>query len=185
MTAGDERDARPADEERASRAVAEFLDALGYDTSTDRLAGTPDRVAAAMRRLLRPEPLAPIVLMPVESPGAVVVRDLPFHSLCEHHLLPFRGVAHVGYLPGDGVVGLSALARIVAFEASDLQIQERLTSAIADRMERVLVPRGVGVVLEAEHLCMSLRGFGLPESRVVTSEFRGELTNLEPGASAG
>ncbi|MBI5160484.1 MAG: GTP cyclohydrolase I FolE [Micrococcales bacterium] len=185
MTAGDERAARPADLERASRAVVEFLAALGYDTSVDRLAGTPERVAAALAQLLRPEPLPPTTLMPAETGGAVIVRDLPFQSLCEHHLLPFRGVAHLGYLPGEGIVGLSTLARIVTVEASDLQIQERLTEAIADRLQAELAPRGVGVILEAEHLCMSLRGFGLPTSRVVTSAFRGALTTLEPGADTG
>lgn len=185
MIAPDEHAGRPADADRAARAVAEFLHALGYDTGTERLAGTPSRVATTMATLLRPEPLAPMPLLPTESSGAVIVRDLPFQSLCEHHLLPFRGVAHLGYLPGAGIVGLSALTRIVTFEASALQIQERLTAGIADRLEAVLQPRGVGVVLEAEHLCMSLRGFGLPSSRVVTSAFRGELTSLDPGVDRG
>lgn len=181
MTAGDERVDRPVDHERVARGVAEVLEGLGYDPGVERLAATPDRVATALAALLRPDPLPPITLMPVEGRGPVVVRDLPFQSLCEHHLLPFRGVAHLGYLPERGVIGLSTLARIVTRAASDLQLQERLTVDIADVLERELGPGGLGVVLEAEHLCMSLRGFGLPGSRVVTSEFRGEMSSLDVG----
>ena len=102
-----------------------------------------------------------------------MAREIPFHSLCEHHLLPFTGVAHVGYLPGERIVGLSKLARVVDLFARDLQVQERLTQQIADWLEKHLAPRGVGVVLEAEHLCMSLRGVQKPGTRTVTSALHG------------
>jgi GTP cyclohydrolase I len=105
----------------------------------------------------------------------VVVRDVPFHSLCMHHLLPFQGVAHVAYLPGDRIVGLSKLARVVEHFARDLQVQERMTKQIADWIDDTLQPRGVGVVLEAEHTCMTLRGIRKPGSRTVTSALHGTV----------
>jgi GTP cyclohydrolase I len=103
----------------------------------------------------------------------VVAREIPFHSLCEHHLLPFVGVAHIGYLPGERIIGLSKLARVVDYFARSLQVQERLTTQVADWLERELQPRGVGVVLEAEHLCMSLRGVQKHGATTVTSALHG------------
>jgi GTP cyclohydrolase I len=103
----------------------------------------------------------------------VVARQIPFHSLCEHHLLPFVGVAHVGYLPGDRIIGLSKLARVVDYFARGLQVQERLTSQIAGWLQLELDPKGVGVVLEAEHMCMSLRGVQKQGARTVTSSLHG------------
>jgi GTP cyclohydrolase I len=103
----------------------------------------------------------------------VVVRDIPFHSLCQHHLLPFSGVAHVGYLPASRILGLSKLARVVEHFARGLQVQERLTKQIGDWLDHRLAPKGVGVVLEAEHLCMSLRGVQAVGSRTVTSSLHG------------
>jgi GTP cyclohydrolase I len=105
----------------------------------------------------------------------VVARDIPFSSLCEHHLLPFLGVAHVAYMPGDRILGLSKLARVVELHARDLQVQERMTKQIADWLQHHLAPRGVGVVLEAEHLCMSLRGIKAGGSRTITSALHGRL----------
>ena len=105
----------------------------------------------------------------------VLARDIPFHSLCQHHLLPFTGVAHVGYLPGDRILGLSKLARVVELFARGLQVQERLTKQVADWLQDQLAPKGVGVVLEAEHLCMSLRGVQARGSRTVTSALHGLL----------
>jgi GTP cyclohydrolase I len=105
----------------------------------------------------------------------VIARAIPFHSLCMHHLLPFHGVAHVGYLPGERIIGLSKLARVVELFARDLQIQERLTMQIADWLQSELRPRGAGVVLEAEHMCMSMRGVCKPGSRTVTSALRGAV----------
>ena len=103
------------------------------------------------------------------------MQDIPVQSLCEHHVLPFVGVAHVGYLPGERIIGLSKLARVVELFARDLQIQERLTMQVADWLQEELAPRGVGVVLEAEHMCMSLRGVAKPGSRTVTSALRGAV----------
>ncbi len=105
----------------------------------------------------------------------VLTQGIPFSSLCEHHLLPFSGVAHVGYLPDDRIVGLSKLARVVRQFASDLQVQERLTTQVADFLQTTLRPKGVGVVFEAEHLCMSVRGVQVPGTRTVTSRLLGAL----------
>ncbi|NUS04524.1 MAG: GTP cyclohydrolase I, partial [Nonomuraea sp.] len=105
----------------------------------------------------------------------VLARDIPVQSLCEHHLLPFQGVAHVGYLPGDRILGLSKLARVVELFARDLQVQERLTKQVADWLQQHLAPKGVGVVIEAEHLCMSMRGVRVRGSRTVTSALQGLL----------
>ena len=105
----------------------------------------------------------------------VVARDIPFHSLCEHHLLPFVGVAHVAYLPGERIIGLSKLARVVESFARAMQVQERLTTRVAGWLQRELAPKGVGVVLEAEHLCMSLRGVQKAGARTVTSALHGRL----------
>jgi len=105
----------------------------------------------------------------------VVVRDIPFHTLCMHHLLPFHGHAHVAYLPGEAIIGISKLARVVEAFARDLQLQERLTVQIADWLEQQLAPRGVGVVLSAEHMCMTIRGVRKPGSRTLTSALRGSL----------
>src|SRR3712207_432089 len=102
----------------------------------------------------------------------VVARDIPFHSLCEHHLLPFVGVAHVAYLPGERILGLSKLARVVDYFGRSLQVQERLTTQVADWLERELAPKGVGVVVEAEHMCMSLRGVQKHGATTVTSALR-------------
>ena len=158
----------------AERAVTDLLVALGRDPSDEHLADTPRRVAAAYAELLTPTPFRATTFPNDEGYDELVLaRDVPFSSLCEHHLLPFSGVAHVGYLPGDRIVGLSKLARVVEHVARDLQVQERLTEQVADWLERELEPKGVGVVLEAEHLCMSLRGVQAVGSRTVTSSLHG------------
>lgn len=164
------------DRRGAERAVRDLLAALGRDLDDPNLADTPRRVAAAYGDLLGREPLA-MTTFPNEDgyDDLVLVRDIPFTSLCAHHLLPFRGVAHVGYLPAGRLLGLSKLARVVEFFARDLQLQERLTVQIADRLEAELAARGVGVVLEAEHLCMSVRGVRAPGARTRTSRFTGDL----------
>jgi GTP cyclohydrolase IA len=160
----------------AERAVADLLVALGRDPATDHLADTPRRVAGAYAELLTPTPFHPTTFPNDEGYDELVVaRDIPFESLCEHHLLPFHGVAHVGYLPGAHIVGLSKLARVVEHVARDLQVQERLTKQVADRLEETLAPKGIGVVLEAEHLCMSVRGVRAHGSRTVTSTLHGVL----------
>jgi GTP cyclohydrolase IA len=160
----------------AERAVADLLVALGQDPGHPHTRDTPRRVAAAYAELLTPRSFNLTTLPNDEGYDELVLaRDIPFHSLCQHHLLPFTGVAHVGYLPGDRVLGLSKLARVVELFARDLQIQERLTKQVADWLQDHLVPKGVGVVLEAEHLCMSLRGVQTRGSRTVTSALHGLL----------
>jgi GTP cyclohydrolase I len=160
----------------AEGAVADLLRALGRDPGSAHLVETPRRVAAAYAELLTPTPFRATTFPNDEGYDELVLaRDVPFSSLCEHHLLPFSGVAHVGYLPGDRIVGLSKLARVVEHHARDLQVQERLTEQVAGWLERELEPKGVGVVLEAEHLCMSLRGVRASGSRTVTSAVRGIL----------
>jgi len=168
---------RPASDPRAAAtAVADLLAALGRDVDDDHLADTPRRVAAALAELLTPQPFEATTFPNTDGyDGLVLARDIPFRSLCAHHLLPFSGVAHVGYLPGDRLVGLSKLARVVAFFAADLQVQERLTTQVARWIEEHLHARGVGVVLEADHLCMSLRGVQARGSRTVTSALRGAV----------
>jgi GTP cyclohydrolase I len=161
---------------RAEDAVSELLASLGRDLDDPNLVDTPRRVAASYRDLLERHPLR-MTTFPNESgyDDLVLVRDIAFTSLCAHHLLPFRGVAHVGYLPAEQLVGLSKLARVVEYFARDLQLQERLTVQIADCLEAELSPRGVGVVLEAEHLCMSIRGVQASGARTRTSRFTGAL----------
>jgi GTP cyclohydrolase I len=158
----------------AERAAADLLEALGVDTSSESLAETPRRIAAMYSELLSPAPFNPTTFPnDGDYDELVVAREIPFHSLCEHHLLPFVGVAHVAYLPGDRILGLSKLARVVEYYARSLQVQERLTTQVADWLERELQPKGVGVVIEAEHLCMSLRGVQKQGASTVTSALRG------------
>jgi len=159
----------------AERAVADLLLALGQEPD-EHTADTPRRVAAAYAELLTPRPFNPTTFANDEGYDELVLaRDIPFHSLCQHHMLPFKGVAHVGYLPGDRILGLSKLARVVELFARGLQVQERLTKQVADWLQEHLSPKGVGVVLEAEHLCMSLRGVQADGSRTVTSALHGLL----------
>ena len=168
--------ARPVDHDRAAAAVAELLDALGLDRADSGLAATPDRVAAMYGELLTPPSFSPTTF-PNDAgyDELVVVTDIRFTSLCEHHLLPFRGAAHVGYLPGARLLGLSKLARLVEAFARRPQTQERLTAQIAGWLGDHLEPRGAGVVLEAEHLCMSIRGARSDRARTVTSTLHGLL----------
>ena len=160
----------------AEAAIAQLLTALGQDAASDRLLATPGRAADALLGLVV-SPGPPVVKpMPTEGyRGLVLVRDIPFQSLCEHHLLPFRGRAHVGFLPSDSLVGLSTLARAVEHFAHGLQLQERITQQVHDWVRHELNPRGAGVVVEAEHLCMSFRGVGTADTHLITSVFSGEL----------
>ncbi|MDQ2662165.1 MAG: GTP cyclohydrolase I FolE [Actinomycetota bacterium] len=158
----------------AIAAATDLLTALGRDIDSPHLADTPRRFADALIEMLTPRPFSPTTFPNDDGyDELVVVADIPFHSLCEHHLLPFRGVAHVGYVPGDRLIGLSKLARIVEQYTRDLQVQERLTRRIADWLVDVLDPLGVGVVVEAEHSCMSLRGVQVEGTRTVTSTLVG------------
>ncbi|MBX3092223.1 MAG: GTP cyclohydrolase I FolE [Cryobacterium sp.] len=161
---------------RAELAVADLLTALGRDVTSEHLAETPRRVAASLLEMLTPREFTMTTFPNDEGyEELVLVRDIPFHSLCEHHLLPFRGVAHVGYVPGDRIVGLSKLARVVELFSRDLQVQERLTQQISRYLTQELAARGVGVVLEAEHLCMTMRGAQAAGSKTTTTAFTGVL----------
>jgi GTP cyclohydrolase IA len=167
------------DVERVEVAVAELLSAIGEDPQRDGLLGTPRRVAAMYEELfsgLHDDPARHLeVTFAADHDEMVMVRDIPFASLCEHHLVPFLGKAHVAYIPAeDGrITGLSKLARLVDGYARRLQVQERMTTQIADSIAEVLRPRGVLVVIEAEHLCMSMRGVKKPGTVTVTSSVRG------------
>jgi GTP cyclohydrolase I len=160
----------------AERAVRDLLRALGRDPREAHLADTPRRVADAYAELLTPPPFDLTTFPNDEGYNELVMATaIPVQSLCEHHLLPFTGIAHIGYLPGDRILGLSKLARVLDLFARDLQVQERLTQQVADWLQDNLNPRGVGVVMEAEHLCMSLRGVRARGSRTTTSALHGVL----------
>jgi GTP cyclohydrolase I len=161
---------------RAERAVADLLAALGQDPSSEQLRDTPRRVAASYAELLTPTPFT-LTTFPNDEgyDQLVLAKAIPFASLCQHHLLPFTGVAHVGYLPAGRILGLSKLARVVELFARRLQLQERLTTQVGDWLQTQLEPKGVGVVLEAEHLCMTLRGVQATGARTVTSALHGRL----------
>ena len=173
------RVARPlgrVDLEATEAAARALLEALGADLGAEGLADTPRRVAHAFAELLTPAPFRPTTFPNDEGYDELVVaRSIPLRSLCQHHLLPFWGVAHVGYLPGEHILGLSKLARVVELFARDLQTQERLTSQVAGWLEDQLRPRGVGVVVDAEHLCMTVRGVKAPGVRTLTSALRGQV----------
>jgi GTP cyclohydrolase IA len=166
----------PVDRFRAEAAARELLEALAVDVTDESTRDTPRRLVDVYAELLSPAPFNPTTF---PNDGGydelVVARAIPFHSLCEHHLLPFVGVAHVGYLPGERILGLSKLARVVDYFARSVQVQERLTRQIAGWLGRELRPKGVGVVLEAEHMCMSLRGVQKAGSSTVTSALHGAV----------
>ena len=160
----------------AEVAAADLLAALGVDTASEHLEQTPKRIAKAYAELLTPRPFNATTFPNDEGyDEMVVVGDIPFQSLCAHHLLPFQGTAHIAYLPGERIIGLSKLGRVVDLFARRLQVQERLTTQVADWLEETLEPRGIGVILKAEHLCMSLRGVQKPGAVTVTSALRGAI----------
>ncbi len=164
---------------RAESAVRELLVALGEDPQREGLVDTPRRVAAAFAETLGGRGVDIPALLSVGFEEGhdemVILRDVPFYSTCEHHLLPFHGVAHIGYVPNGRVVGLSKLARLVDAVARRPQLQERLTAQIADMLMVNLLPQGAGVAVEAEHLCMQMRGIKKPGSRMLTSAMRGSF----------
>jgi GTP cyclohydrolase I len=164
------------DLERAERAAAEFLEALGIASDTENMRSTPGRMARAYAELFT-APAFDLTTFPNDEgyDELVLARSIPLRSVCEHHLLPFTGVAHVGYLPRERILGLSKLARIVGHFASRPQVQERLTKQIADWLQENLEPGGVGVVIEAEHSCMTLRGVRASGSTTVTSTLLGTV----------
>jgi GTP cyclohydrolase I len=167
---------RRIDRGAVERAAADLLRALGADVEAGALEETPRRVADAYAELLTPQPFRATTFPNDDGYDELIVaRSIPFHSLCMHHLLPFHGVAHIGYLPGERIIGLSKLGRVVEYYSRELQIQERLTTQVAGWLQRELEPKGVGVVLEAEHLCMSLRGVQKLGAKTVTSALRGAV----------
>ena len=169
---------RQIDMSAARRAARELLVALGADLEDEGLRETPRRMAEVYAELLTPQDFAPTTFPNDQGYDELVVAcDIPFHALCMHHLLPFHGVAHVGYLPGERIIGLSKLARVVDLFARDLQVQERLTEQIAGWLDEHLRAKGLGVVLEAEHMCMSMRGVQKPGARTVTSALRGTVSD--------
>ena len=160
----------------AEEAAADLLRALGLHLDSESLRDTPRRMAQAYAELLTPRAFK-VTSFPNDEcyDELVLVRDIPIRSVCEHHMLPVVGVAHVGYLPGERIVGLSKLARVVEMFAHGPQVQERLTKQIADWLHDQLSPRGVGVVVDAEHLCMTLRGVQAIGTRTLTSTLLGTL----------
>ena len=167
---------RRIDHGAVERAAADLLRVLGADVDAEALGETPRRMADAYAELLTPQPFRATTFPNDDGYDELIVaRSIPFHSLCMHHLLPFHGVAHVGYLPGERIIGLSKLGRVVEYFSRDLQIQERLTTQVAGWLQRELEPKGVGVVLEAEHLCMSLRGVQKLGAKTVTSALSGAV----------
>ncbi|MFF0014422.1 GTP cyclohydrolase I FolE [Streptomyces sp. NPDC005374] len=178
------------DEKRAENAVRELLIAVGEDPDREGLKETPARVARAYREILaglwqRPEDVL-TTTFDLGHDEMVLVKDIEIVSLCEHHLLPFHGVAHVGYIPADTgkITGLSKLARLVDVFARRPQVQERLTTQIADSLMRILEARGAIVVIEAEHMCMSVRGIRKPGAKTTTSAVRGQLRDATTRAEA-
>ncbi|MDC7340862.1 GTP cyclohydrolase I FolE [Streptomyces lydicus] len=160
----------------AERAAGQFLQALGISTASESLHGTPGRMARAYAELFSPRPFD-LTTFPNDEgyDELVLARSIPVRSVCEHHLLPFVGTAHVGYLPGRRILGLSKLARVVEHFACRPQVQERLTKQVADWLQTQLEPKGVGVVIEAEHTCMTLRGVQATGSSTLTSTLLGTL----------
>ena len=181
---------RPFDAELAERAVRDLLVAIGEDPERDGLKDTPARVARAYAEMFRGLHMTPDeVLATTFDLGhdeMVLVKDIELYSTCEHHLVPFHGVAHIGYIPNANgrITGLSKLARLVDVFAKRPQVQERLTTQVADSLMRILEPRGAIVVMQAEHLCMSMRGVRKPGAQTVTSAVRGSLRDPATRAEA-
>jgi GTP cyclohydrolase I len=167
------------DRPRLEGVIKEFLLAIGEDPAREGLRDTPRRIAEMYQEILGGLAIDPTEYLKVGFEVAhdemVILRDVPFYSICEHHFLPFHGEAHVGYVPDGRVVGISKLARVVEAFARRPQIQEQLTSQIAEAIMDALQPDGVAVVIEAEHLCMTMRGVKKPGSRMVTSAMRGQF----------
>jgi len=188
MNADDGRASAPFDQERAERAVRELLLAIGENPEREGLQETPARVARALKENFeglwqRPEDVL-TTTFDIGHEELVIIRDIEVFSHCEHHLTPFHGVAHVGYIPSGKITGLSKVARLVDLYARRPQVQERLTTQIADAMVEILNPMGVIVIVDCEHLCMSMRGVRKSQARTTTSAVRGVLTNPATRAEA-
>ena len=188
MSADDGRASAPYDQARAEKAVRELLLALGENPDREGLKETPARVARAFKENFeglwqRPEEVL-TTTFDIGHEELVIIRDIEVFSHCEHHLTPFHGVAHVGYIPSGKITGLSKVARLVDLYARRPQVQERLTTQIADAMVEILNPLGVIVIIDCEHLCMSMRGVRKSQARTTTSAVRGALTNPATRAEA-
>jgi len=184
----DGRSAHPYDQERAERAVKELLLALGEDPEREGLKETPARVARAFKENFqglwqKPEDVL-TTTFDIGHEELVIIRDIEVFSHCEHHLTPFHGVAHVGYIPSGKITGLSKVARLVDLFARRPQVQERLTTQIADALVEILNPMGVIVIIDCEHLCMSMRGVRKSQARTTTSAVRGVLRDATTRAEA-
>jgi GTP cyclohydrolase I len=170
-------------QQRIEQAVSDILEAIGEDPGREGLQATPERVAHMCAELFSGVGLEPVeaidALFEVEHSDPVVLRNVPFYSVCEHHLLPFFGQAHLAYIPNGKIAGLSKLARALEIAARRPQVQERLTSQVADAIFAALNPKGVIVEVEAEHLCVSMRGIKKPGSRMVTTAFRGNFAGSD------
>ncbi|MGK5640088.1 GTP cyclohydrolase I FolE [Streptomyces sp. URMC 126] len=190
VTLDGERAIGPFDEKRAEQAVRELLIAVGEDPDREGLRETPARVARAYKEIfagLRQEPADVLTTtFDLGHDEMVLVRDIEVYSTCEHHLVPFHGVAHIGYIPATSgkITGLSKLARLVDVYARRPQVQERLTTQIADSLVEILEARGVVVVIECEHMCMSMRGIRKPGAKTITSAVRGQLRDPASRAEA-
>jgi GTP cyclohydrolase I len=188
MGPDDGRASRPYDQERAERAVLELLLALGEDPEREGLKETPARVARALKENFeglwqRPEDVL-TATFDIGHEELVIIRDIEVFSHCEHHLTPFHGVAHIGYIPSGKITGLSKVARLVDLFARRPQVQERLTTQIADALVEILNPMGVIVIIDCEHLCMSMRGVRKSQARTTTSAVRGVLRDATTRAEA-
>ena len=188
MGPGDGRAAHPYDQERAEKAVRELLLALGEDPEREGLKETPARVARAYKENFeglwqKPEDVL-TTTFDIGHEELVIIRDIEVFSHCEHHLTPFHGVAHVGYIPSGKITGLSKVARLVDLFARRPQVQERLTTQIADALVEILKPMGVIVIIDCEHLCMSMRGVRKSRARTTTSAVRGVLRDAATRAEA-
>mgnify|MGYP002629525398 FL=1 len=184
----DGRSVHPYDQERAERAVKELLLALGEDPEREGLKETPARVARAFKENFqglwqRPEDVL-TTIFDIGHKELVIIRDIEVFSHCEHHLTPFHGVAHVGYIPSGKITGLSKVAHLVDVFARRPQVQERLTTQIADALVEILNPMGVIVIIDCEHLCMSMRGVRKSQARTTTSAVRGVLRDATTRAEA-
>jgi len=188
MGPGDGRASHPYDQERAEKAVRELLLALGEDPEREGLKETPARVARALKENFeglwqKPEDVL-TTTFDIGHEELVIIRDIEVFSHCEHHLTPFHGVAHIGYIPSGKITGLSKVARLVDLFARRPQVQERLTTQIADALVQILNPMGVIVIIDCEHLCMSMRGVRKSQARTTTSAVRGVLRDATTRAEA-
>jgi GTP cyclohydrolase I len=188
MGPGDGRASHPYDQERAEKAVRELLLALGEDPEREGLKETPARVARAFKENFeglwqKPEEVL-TTTFDIGHEELVIIRDIEVFSHCEHHLTPFHGVAHVGYIPSGKITGLSKVARLVDLFARRPQVQERLTTQVADALVEILKPMGVIVIIDCEHLCMSMRGVRKSKARTTTSAVRGVLRDAATRAEA-